>query len=292
MSQVREGFVDHFNLGGHSLGTDDVEIGQVEPEVEEVPSYYKRRGAGVWACLASLALILVAVATYGYNVMQQQDQQVSRVPGIATSISAVGQHVVNIENRLADARADQRNLAAQILTIGAESKAALNVTQQQTEAMIAHAQETVFPAPQSANRSTSAGVGPIASRPHDRTAAKMKQLEQELLVARYEIASTRRDYTRQVEAFRELQDELHREIAAINNPLPALPLKLQRSGRPPGHGERSGRFGANQLNSGPPDACGPSDGTCNKQQVTHSGSTPIDTQHCRTTVTSKRQVKK
>jgi hypothetical protein len=223
MYQVSEGFANGLNLE-RSVDTDRVERAPAEvSEVEDVAPYYKRRSAGVWACLASLSLVLAVVVGYGYNILEQEDMQIEQVPGMAKSISAIGQHVGNVEKRLADARVDQQNLAAQIQKVGAQSQMALNVTQQQTEAMIARTQETVF---RHLNQQTGPLQPALAQLMRERTAdrARLAQLEQQLLQARYEIASTKRDYTRQVESFRELQDELHHEIASLSNSSPAPSL--------------------------------------------------------------------
>lgn len=225
MAQGREGFADDFNFENESVGAnlENGSVGATEleahrPDVEDIPAYYKRRSAGFWACLASLTVVLAVAVAYGYAVLQHEDIQVAQVPGIAKSLSAIGLHVADVERRLADSKTDQHNLAARIQNIAAESAAGLDLNRQQTAAVVAQVQQTLLA---HVNQQTAALQPQLSQllRERDADRARVAQLEQQLTQARYDLASTRQDYTRQAEAVRAVQDEIHREIASINNSL-------------------------------------------------------------------------
>src|ERR1017187_2668203 len=216
MAQGREGFAYDFSFENGLVA--EMELEAHRPEVEEVPAYYKRRAAGLWACLASLAVIFAVAIAYGYSILQHEDIQLEQVPGIAKSLSAIGLHVADVERRLADSKTDQHNLAARIQNIAAESAAGLNLNRQQTAAMVAHVQQILSAR---VNQQTAALQPELSQliRERDADRARLAQLEQQLAQARYDLASTRQDSTRQAEAVSALQDELHHEIASINNSL-------------------------------------------------------------------------
>jgi hypothetical protein len=192
-------------------------------ESDEVPTYYKRQTAGVWACLATLAVALAVVAIYGYSVLTQEGTQLQEIPGMTKSLSAVGAHVGDVERRLADAREQQQHLASQVQSVDAESKAALSLSQQHTGELIAQTQETVL---KSVNQQTSAVQAQVSRLMKERDAdhASLAQMQDQLTQARNELETTRNDYARQVDALRDQQAADHRDLASITNSLPSRQL--------------------------------------------------------------------
>lgn len=91
-------------------------------EGEEVAPYYKRRAAGVWIGLATLAVVVIAAMVYGYAALEQEGLSVEQVPGMTKSLSAIGQHVANVENRLAASRVEQQKLGAELQSIDADQR--------------------------------------------------------------------------------------------------------------------------------------------------------------------------
>src|SRR5579864_6596485 len=75
-------------------------------EVVEVPAYYKRKSAGIWACLAIIAVALVAAGAYGYSILRQQNVQLSQLPGVLRTIPQINQHLVSTDSLLTTTRRD------------------------------------------------------------------------------------------------------------------------------------------------------------------------------------------
>ena len=187
-------------------------------EVEDVAAYYKRRSAGVWACLAALTVIFAVVVVYGYAILREEGTQLEQIPEMTRAISAIGQHVGSVERRIADSRADQQKLASQVQNIDAGSRVALDLTRQQTVNLIAREQETFL---KNLNQQTSLFKAQVSQLLSERTAERVRltQVEGELAQARNDLETTRADYTRRVEALREQQGEEHRELAKLSSSL-------------------------------------------------------------------------
>ncbi len=201
-------------------------------ESEEVPAYYKRRSAGVWTWLATLTVALAVIGAYGYSILTQEGIQSEQIPGMTRSLSAIGQHLGDVERRLANSRVDQQHLASQVQSIDAASKVALGLTQQQTSQLVAHVQGAMLKQLKQQTAAFQAQVTQLASeRKADR--AQLAQMADQLTQARYELETTRADHTRQVELLREQQGEEHRELASINNSLPTrqVPFEIQKNRR-------------------------------------------------------------
>lgn len=212
--------------GALEFSSDDRDRSQIAEEREsqradgeDVPAYYKRRSAGVWACLAALTVILAVVVLYGYAILKQESIQLEQIPGMSRSLSAIGQHVGNVERRLADSRADQQKLALQVQSVNAGSQAGLELSRQQANNLIVHAQETFL---KNLNQQTSAFKAQVSQLVSERTTdrARLTQVEEQLAQARNELETTRTEYARQVEALREQQGEEHRELASLSSSLP------------------------------------------------------------------------
>jgi hypothetical protein len=211
---------------GHELNQDDRKRSQIgedsereRAEGEDVAAYYKQRSAGVWACLAALTVILAVVVVYGYAILRQEGVQLEQIPGMTKSLSAIGQQLGSVERRLADSRADQQKLASQVQNTDAGSKAAPDLTRQQTVNLIAREQETFL---KNLNEQTSVFKAQVSQLVSERTADRVRltQVEDELAQARNDLETTRADYTHQVEALRKQQGEELRELAALSSSLP------------------------------------------------------------------------
>ncbi len=198
-------------------------------EGEDVAAYYKRRSAGVWVCLAALTVILAVVVVYGYAILRQEGIQLEQLPGMTKALSAIGQHVGSVERRLADSRTDRQMLALQVQNIAAGSRAALDLTRQQTVNLIAREQQTFI---KNLNQQTSVFKAQVSQFVSEHTADRVRltQVEGELAQARNDLETTRVDYTRRVEALREQQGKEHRELATLSSSLPTrkMPLDIQK----------------------------------------------------------------
>ncbi|MGD0224169.1 MAG: hypothetical protein ABSF71_17710 [Terriglobia bacterium] len=219
MIRASEGYAAEFKLDNlnRSQTAQDWEIDRAD--VEELPAYYKRRSAGVWACIATLTVALAVVVAYGYTVLWQEGIQLEQVPVIAKSLPAIAQHLGNVERRLADSRADQQNLASQVRSIDAESKAALGRTRGQTGQLVANLKASLL---KGLNQQTSMFQTQLAQLTSERNADQLHlaQVEAQLSQARNELETARTDFASQVAALREQQGQEHRELASLSDSLP------------------------------------------------------------------------
>jgi hypothetical protein len=227
----------HNDLGGYAmipaseenaleLNRDDRNRSQIaedsereRAEGEDVAAYYKRRSAGVWACLAALTVIFAVVVVYGYAILREEGTQLEHIPEMTKALSAIRQHVGSVERRLADSRSEQEKLASQVQNTHAGSRAALDLTRQLTVKLIARQQEIFL---KNLNQQTSVFKAQVSQLLNERTAERVRltQVEEELAQARNDLETTRADYTRRVEALREQQGEEHRELAKLSGSLP------------------------------------------------------------------------
>jgi peptidoglycan hydrolase CwlO-like protein len=196
-------------------------------EGEEAAPYYKRRAAGVWICLATLAVVVIAAMVYGYAVLEQEGLSVEQVPGMTKSLSAIGHHVANVENRLAASGVEQQKLAAELHSIDAGSKAAFGETQEQTS-RIARQTEVLLKNLNQQNSTFHSQVSQLVSQ-RNADLARLSQVEQQLTDARTELATAREDYARQLADLREQQGEQHRELASLGESLPTQQSSIQVS---------------------------------------------------------------
>jgi len=166
-----------------------------------------------------LALALAVVAVYGYSVLRQEGIQFEQVPGIAKSLPAIAEHVSNLENRLADSRVYQQNLASEMNKIDAGSMAALDKTRQQTGKQIASVKDALR---KGLNQQALVFQTQLSQLMNERDAdrTQLAQVEEQLSKARYELETARKDYDTQVAALREQQGVEDRELASISNSLP------------------------------------------------------------------------
>ena len=220
MVESNEGFPPELSLDDsiRSRTREDWETDQTE--VEEVPAYYKRRSAGVWACLAILVVALGVAVVYGNGVLQQQSIQLEQIPGITKSLTPISQHLANLENRLSDSRAAQQSFALRMQSIDAESKAALVATRQQTGKLVAQEQQSFS---KQINQQAAVFQAQVSQLANDRSAERVRltQVEAQLAQDRNELEAARADYARELAAVREQQVVEHRELASLSSSLPA-----------------------------------------------------------------------
>jgi hypothetical protein len=226
MIQASERYAPEFEMDHLDRSQATRDWASDRPEVEDVPAYFKRRSAGVWTCLATLAVALAVVVVYGYSVLKQEGIQSEQVPGITKSLPAIAQHVSNLERRLADSRADQQNLTSAMQKIDAESMAALDQTRQQTGKQIASVKDALL---KGLNQQTLVFQTQLSQLMSERNADRLQlaQVEEQLSKARYELETARKDYDSQVAALREQQGVEDRELASISNSLPTRQVAFE-----------------------------------------------------------------
>lgn len=187
-------------------------------ESEEVPAYYKRRSAGIWACLAIMAVALVAAATYGYSVLREENLQISQIPEILRALPEMDRNLASTETLLATTQADQRNLAAQLTHVNAESKAALAHTRTQISELMAQTRHTMLNGVNQKTGDLQAQLSQLVNQQRS-DQLRVSQLETKLEAAKAELARARKDYTEQLAALSERQGQEGRELATLKGSL-------------------------------------------------------------------------
>ena len=187
-------------------------------EADEVAAYYKRRAAGVWTALAVLVVALAAVTLYGYSVLRRQGIELRQIPVVAKSLPAISQRMVSIAKGLDAWRDNQVNLSAQVQKMDSAWMSQLGETRQQTRRMIAEAHGSLL---KDMNQRTSGLQAQLSQLASDRNSdrARLAQLEQQLVEARYELENTQKKYASELVALREKQGEENREIGSLSSML-------------------------------------------------------------------------
>ena len=194
-------------------------------ESDEVSPYHKRRAAGVWICLATLAVVVIAAVVYGYSVLEREGVSIEQVPGMTKSISALGQHVADVENRLAASGVEQQKLAAEMHSIDAGAKAAFGEAQERTSG-IAHQEEALLKNLNQQNSAFRAQVAQLVSQ-RNGDLARLSQIERQLTEAQTALTTAREDYSHQLATLREEQGAQHRELASLGKSLPTEQTNIQ-----------------------------------------------------------------
>lgn len=195
-------------------------------DAQEVPPYYKRRSAGVWAGLAAIAVALVAASVYGYWLLEQQDIQVAQIPGIVRSLPELHQRMVSTANALNAARIDQQNLAAQLQSVDAGANAALENTRQQMTALVGQMQRHLLTGMNQTSTALQAQVSQLLSQ-QGSYQNRLAQLETQLIQARADLTNARREYAQELADLRSEQIAQSQQLVALNSALPTRQIVFQ-----------------------------------------------------------------
>ncbi len=214
---ITEGCVPQLVLEGKGRrqGVDD----EWENErADDVSPYRRRKSAGIWVAVATLAIALAFVAGYGYSVLSDQDSLLSQIPGMTSSLPAINEHLSSLEKRLDEWRNSQQALASHVGQMDAGWKLALGTAKQQTAALIAETQINLRREMVAQTQAISAQLLQVES--NERTyQARLMHVEAQLAEAREQVSTLRRDYSQEVAALQSQQAEAQREIATLNSAL-------------------------------------------------------------------------
>lgn len=187
-----------------------------DDQASEVSAYDKRKSAGVWTALATLAVAVAIMAGYGYFVLSQEDTQLAQIPALTNSLPAVGLHLSSFEKRLDAWLGDQQNLTAQVQRMDAGWKSAFGQAREHTSKLIQEAREGLRQELDHRTLALSAQISQMAAAQRaERT--RLAEVEKQLDNTRQELASARQDYSRELSALRQQQHEDHGAIASLNN---------------------------------------------------------------------------
>jgi hypothetical protein len=205
----------------HPLAFGDVEISTPQEAWEvdqpsEVPTYHKRRSAGLWVALASLAVAFAVAVAYGYSVISKDNAQLAWLPSLRESLSAVHGRVASLEANLQVWQDSQKGLAARVAEMNAAWKSDLNDARSYTAGLVATAYQRQHGELDRDVAILNAQIAEMVTREHT-AQVRMAQLEQGLVRTQEELASVRETDATELAALRQQQAASQREIASLNN---------------------------------------------------------------------------
>lgn len=199
---------------------DDIEIHSFEQwdrdHSIDAPVYHRRRTAGLWTALATLAVVLAVAAVYGYSVLSKHDSELMWLSGRVSSFSAVRDHANRLEAMLKEWNVRQESLRAQVQKMDAGWKSGLNDVRLHAAALVANANQREHNDLNQRAAALNAQIAEISSR-QDTEQVHIAKLERELTSARQELASAKAGYTRELAALRQQQVSNQHEIVSLNN---------------------------------------------------------------------------
>lgn len=185
---------------------------------DDATPYHRRKSAGIWVALATLTVALAVVAGYGYAVLSAQDTQLSQIPGMASSLPAINQHLSLFERRLSDWGNNQQALASRVGTMDAQWNLALAAAKQQTAGLVAETESRLNRQSVQQTRAISEQLAQIESSQRAYQ-ARLTEAEGELAEARRQVVALRQNYSQEIAALHEQQAEARNEIDALNSAL-------------------------------------------------------------------------
>lgn len=205
----------------HPIAFGDVEIATPQEAWEtdqpgEVAAYHKRRTAGLWVALVSLAVALVVAAAYGYSVISKDNAQLAWLPSLKNSLSAVRGRVTDLEAKLQVSQNGQQNLAAQVQKLDATWKSDLNGVRSDTAGFVIAAYQKQHEELDRRTAILNAQVAEMTSREHAEQ-VRVAQLEQGLIRTQEELASVRKSNAAELAVLQQQQAASQREIASLNS---------------------------------------------------------------------------
>lgn len=184
----------------------------------DVPAYHKRRTAGLWTALASLAVVLAVVTVYGYSVISNHNARLVWLSGLVQSVSAVRMHIDGVEANLKEWKGKQESLAAQVQKLNTGWKSGLNKVSQHAAELVANAYQKEQGELNQRTANLNAQIAEMTSR-QNAEHVHVAQLERELASTQQELASVRADYTRELAALQQRQISSQQKIASLDNVL-------------------------------------------------------------------------
>jgi flagellar basal body-associated protein FliL len=199
---------------------DDVELhtpeGWGSDQHHDVPVYHKRRSAGLWTALASLAVVLAVLAVYGYSVASNQNSQLSWLPGLMKSVSSVRDRTNTLETKLKEWSSKQENLAAKVQKLDTGWDARLDAVRRHAAQLVSNASEKAQAQLNQRTVILKAQIVEMTSR-QQADQVRLAQLEKELTNTRQELASLREGHSKEVADLQQGQASTQDEIASIND---------------------------------------------------------------------------
>lgn len=180
--------------------------------------HHRRRTAGLWTAIATLAVALAVAAGYGYSVISTHNDELAELSARLNSYSGLPQRLNRIEAGLNALNGGQETLAAHVQKMDSGWNSGLNSVRMRSAELVAytHLKEHAELNQRTANLNEQ--IADVASREHLEL-VHIAALEEELAHARQELAIARTGYTQELAALHDQQTSSQREIASLTNEL-------------------------------------------------------------------------
>lgn len=209
---------------------DDVELNLPEEwesgEHPEAPVYHKRRSAGLWTALASLAVALAVLAIYGYSVLSNQNKQLAGLPRLAKSISVVRDHTDTLASRLKGWNSTQQDLEARVRKLDAAWESRLAGARRYAGGLVSNAYQKEHAELNQRTAALKEQIAEMASRQQTEH-QHLAQVEKDLVATRQELAAARESHNREMAALQLRQDSTQGEIDSIDKALSTRQVNFQ-----------------------------------------------------------------
>ena len=203
--------VDDIHQWSQSKGT-----GSMSGDTQRyIPPSQKRTGTALWLALMALAIALAGETWYGWLALQKHGIQLSQLPGVQETLSALGGRIGATEAKLGALAADWDGLVKRVTKLDRKFSSELQLARKQTQELIAQAQGHMQAELDKRTQVIDGRLSQVefnqdAQREH--LAQLQKQLEARV---REEVASVRKDTGTDLASLHEQVDQSQGELHAL-----------------------------------------------------------------------------
>ena len=184
----------------------------------DLPVHHRRRTAGLWTAIATLAVALAVAAGYGYSVISKHNDELAELSARLNSYSGLPQQLNSIEAGLKTLNAGQETLAAHVQEMDAGWNSGLNRVRMRSAELVAYTNRKEHAELNQRTANLNQQIAEVVSREHLEL-AHIAALEKELANAQQELAIARAGYTQELAALDEQQISSQREIDSLTDEL-------------------------------------------------------------------------
>ena len=198
---------------------DDIRLGSLQGDDETASggvASYKRRHTGLWTALVALAVVVGALAAYGYWALNSETGQLASLPGLSKSISSIRERTDALENSLKDWSSSQEKLSAALHKLNAGFESRLRGVRRHADEIVAAASQRERAELDQRTAALNAKIAEVSARQRaDQT--HLAQLDKDMASQRQELASVKDSSGRQMAALQQQQISTQGQVASINN---------------------------------------------------------------------------
>ncbi len=166
-------------------------VKQVRREVD-VRQIYDAKTGSLWMAFALLLIILAGVSFYGYRVLQESNIQVSQVPEMLKSMTAMNGRLGDVEGKLHSWATDWQSLSERLARLEKTARANFQSARKHSEALNAQLEQRIQDRLDGRDHILDTRLDQLESDQRS-AVTRVNELRQELADARQEIASLRRE---------------------------------------------------------------------------------------------------